>query len=197
MSETDFRDPSAAKSPAIPQFFTEAVKLEWKSKQEGRPLFEDREFVRIIIPGDRRSMVVEPLNEGHQQRWPREYEAYKAGREAPLEGTPLSEWPVSAMSPARVQELAYFHIRTVEQLAAVNDAQLQGLGMGARELRERAKTWLEVAAKGAAPIERLISRAEDLARENERLTRELTQANARAASAEARAKEPHHASAAA
>ena len=33
MSETDFRDPSAPKSPAIPQFFTEAVKLEWKSRQ--------------------------------------------------------------------------------------------------------------------------------------------------------------------
>ena len=177
MSETDFRDPSAPKSPAIPQFFTEAVKLEWKSRQEGRPIFEDREFVRIIIPGDRRSMAVEAVNEGHQQRWPREYDAFRAGREAPLEGTPLSEWPVSLMSPARVQELAYFNLRTVEQLAAVNDAQLQGLGMGARELRERAKTWLEVAAKGAAPIERLVSRNEELTREIERLTRELTQAN--------------------
>ena len=178
MSETEFRDPSAPKSPAIPQFFTEAVKLEWKSRQEGRPIFEDREFVRIIIPGDRRSMAVEPVGEAHKQRWPREYEAFRAGREAPLEGTPLSEWPVSMMSPARVQELAYFNLRTVEQLAAVNDAQLQGLGMGARELRERARTWLEVAAKGAAPIERLISRNEELTREAERLTRELTEANA-------------------
>ena len=178
MSETDFRDPSAPKSPAIPQFFTEAVKLEWKSRQEGRPIFEDREFVRIIIPGDRRSMAVEPVNEEHKARWPREYEAFRVGREAPLEGTPLSEWPVSLMSPARVQELAYFNLRTVEQLSAVNDAQLQNLGMGSRELRERARTWLEIAAKGAAPIERLIGRNEELARETERLTRELKAANA-------------------
>ena len=178
MSETDFRDPSAPKSPAIPQFFTEAVKLEWKSRQEGRPIFEDREFVRIIIPGDRRSMAVEPVGEEHKARWPREYEAFRAGREAPLEGTPLSEWPVSMMSPARVQELAWFNLRTVEQLAAVNDAQLQTLGMGARELRERARTWLEVAAKGAGPIERLISRNEELTRETVRLARELKAANA-------------------
>ena len=178
MSETDFRDPSAPKSPAIPQFFTEAVKLEWKSRQEGRPIFEDREFVRIIIPGDRRSMAVEPVGEEHKARWGRQYEAFRAGREAPLEGTPLSEWPVSLMSPARVQELAYFNLRTVEQMAAVNDAQLQSLGMGARELRERARTWLEVAAKGAAPLEKLIARNEELAREAERLTRELTSANA-------------------
>jgi hypothetical protein len=195
MSETDFRDPSAPKSPAIPQFFTDAVKLEWKSRQEGRPIFEDREFVRIIIPGDRRSMAVEPVSEEHKARWPREYEAFRIGREAPLEGTPLSEWPVSLMSPARVQELAYFNLRTVEQLAAVNDAQLQNLGMGSRELRERARTWLEVAEKGAGPIERLISRNEDLARETERLTRELKAANAELLSF--RTREASHAGAAA
>jgi hypothetical protein len=195
MSETDFRDPAAPKSPAIPQFFTEAVKLEWKSRQEGRPIFEDREFVRIIIPGDRRSMAVEPVGEAHKARWPREYEAFRAGREAPVEGTPLSEWPVSLMSPARVQELAWFNLRTVEQLAAVNDAQLQNLGMGSRELRERARTWLEVAEKGAGPIERLISRNEDLAREAERLTRELKAANAEVLAL--KSKEARHADAAA
>ena len=195
MSETDFRDPSAPKSPAIPQFFTEAVKLEWKSQQEGRPIFEDREFVRILIPGDRRSMAVEPVRDEHKGRWPKEYEAFKAGLETPLEGTPLGEWPVSLMSPARVRELAYFNIRTVEQLSAVNDAQLQNLGMGARELRERARTWLEVARTGAAPLERLISRTEHQAREIERLTRELTQANAEIAAL--KRKETRHADAAA
>ena len=195
MSETDFRDPSAPKSPAIPQFFTEAVKLEWRSQQEGRPIFEDREFVRILIPGDRRSMAVEPVRDEHRQRWPKEYEAFKAGLEAPLEGTPLGEWPVSLMTPARVHELAYFNIRTVEQLSAVNDAQLQNLGMGARELRERARTWLEVARSGAAPLERLISKTEHQAREIERLTRELTQANTEIAAL--KRKETRHADAAA
>lgn len=195
MSETDFRDPNAPKSPAIPQFFTEAVKLEWKSQQEGRPIFEDREFVRILIPGDRRSMAVEPVRDEHRRRWPREYEAFKIGLEPPQEGTPLGEWPVSLMTPARVQELAYFNIKSVEQLAGVNDAQLQSLGMGARELRERAKTWLEVARTGAAPLERLIAKTEDQAREIERLTRELMAANGELAAF--KRKEPQDAGAAA
>lgn len=190
MSENDFKDPNAPKSPAIPQFFVEPVKMEFKSKQEGRPIFEEREFVRIIIPGDRRSMAVEPVNDEHKARWSKEYAAFKEGREAPLEGTPLKEWPVSSMTAGKAEELAFFHIKTVEQLAAVNDAQLQSLGMGARELRERAKLWLSVAKNGAAPIERLQSENERLSAENVRLTRELTEANARA-----NLKEQTHASA--
>jgi hypothetical protein len=190
MSETDFRDPGAPKSPAIPQFFTEPVKMEFKSQQAGRPIFEEREFVRIIIPGDRRSMAVEPVNDEHRARWPKDYEAFTAGRAAPLEGTPLKEWPVSAMTASKAEELAFFNIKTVEQLAALNDGQLQNLGMGARELRERSRLWLSVAKSGAAPLERLQAENERLARENERLTRELTEANARA-----HVKEPAHANA--
>ena len=181
MSEFDFSrfgpDGQPKPSPAMPQFFVEAVHMEFLSKQEGRPIYNDQERVKIIIPGDRRAMAVEPVNDEHKARWPKEYAAFKAGLEAPLEGTPLREWPVSAMTASRAEELAYLHIKTVEQLAAVNDAQLNNLGMGARELRERARLWLSVAQQGAAPIERLQSENERLSRENERLTRELTDAN--------------------
>lgn len=176
MAEMDFRDPNAPKQPAVAVFFTEAVRMDFKSKQAGRDIFEDREFVRILIPGDRRSAPVEPVNDEHRKRWPREYEAFKAGKEAPLEGTALSDWP--QISRSRVEELAYFHIRTVEQLAAVNDAQLQQLGMGARELRERAKLFLEVARNGTAPLSRVLSRLEKAEADVERLTRDLSAANA-------------------
>lgn len=182
MNDHDFRDPNAPKSPAVPVFFTEAVKLEFKSKQAGRPVFEDREFVRIIIPGDRRSMVVEPVNEAHKQRWPREYEAFRAGAEAPLEGTALADWP--QISRARVEELAYFHIRTVEQLAAINDAQLQQLGMGARELRERASVFLDVAKNGTGAVSKLLSRVEAAQARSDALEQALKQANQRLAALE-------------
>ena len=178
MSEFDFADPNKPKAPAIPQFFTEAVKLDFKSREAGRPMFEDQHFVRILIPGDRRSVVVEPLNDEHKARWPREYEAFQKGLEAPVEGTPLKQWP--QITASQVQELAYFNIYTVEHMAGVNDAHLQNLGMGARELRDRAKLFLEVAAKGTAPLDRLLSQNERLLAENERLTRELTEANGRA-----------------
>lgn len=177
MSESDFsrwENPGTAKpSLAIPQFYTEAVHQPFRSEQEGRPIFEEREFVKILIPGDRRAMVVEPVNDDHKARWPSEYAAFKAGQEAPIEGTPLTEWAVSSMNKARAEELAYFNIKTVEQLAQVNDNQLQNLGMGARELRERAKTWLEIAQNGSAPIEKLISGLEQAQRDIVRLTADL------------------------
>ena len=137
------------KGAAIPEFFTEAVKLEFKSQQEGRPIYEEREFVRILMPGDRLSAPVEPVNDDHKARWPKEYAAFKAGIEAPIEGIPLKQWP--QVNTSRVKELAHFNIHTVEQMASVSDAHIQNLGMGARELRERAKLFLEVAAKGDRP----------------------------------------------
>ena len=181
MSETDFRDPSGPKPPAIPRFKTEAVHLPFRSKEAGRPIYEDREFVEILIPGDRRSMAVEAVSDAHKVRWPKEYAAFRAGQEPPLEGTPLADWPNSSLTRARVEELAYFNIRTVEHLAQVNDAQLANLGMGARALREAAAKFLEVARHGTGPLERLVAENLTLKDENARLERALAEANARPA----------------
>lgn len=161
MSETDFsyheqRLAGQAKPPpAIPRFYSKPVELTFRSQQEGRPVYEDRDFVEILIPGDRRSQVHEPVTAEHQQRWPAEWKAFQEGREAPLEGTPLTSWP--PINRARAEELAYFNVRTVEQLAAIDDAKLANLGMGARELRGTAQKFLEAAAKGTGPLERMVS----------------------------------------
>lgn len=160
MSETDFSAhiPGAAQTkPVIPRFRTEAVHQPFKSTQEGRAIFEDREFVDILIPGDRRTVVSEPVNDEHKTRWPKEYEAFRAGKELPLSGTPLANWPNSQMTRSRVEELAYHNIRTVEHLAAVNDINLQNLGMGAREMRAAAQKFLDVAAHGTGPLEKLVT----------------------------------------
>lgn len=173
MSELGAVDPNAPKKPAIPRFHSRAVEMTFKSQEAGRPIFEDREFVEILIPGDRRAMANEPVNEEHKARWPREYEAFKRGQELPREGTPLRNWPNSQMTPARVEELAFFNIVTVEELAAVGDNHLQNLGMGARVMRQAAITFLEVSRTGTGPLERLVAKADRLETENERLTRDL------------------------
>jgi hypothetical protein len=180
MSETDFKDPNAPKSPLVPVFFEDKVHLTFRSEQEGHPIYEMREFVRVFIPGNRGSVAVEPAGPEQIARWPKEYEAFKSGKEAPLLGTPLTEWPNSMMTAAKAEELAYFHIKTVEQLAEVNDAQLQNLGMGARQLRETAIKFLEVARTGTAPLERLVAQTLRQQDEIERLKRDLADANARA-----------------
>ena len=188
MSESDFKDPNAPKVPLVPLFFTEKVHLTARSEQEGHPIYEMREFVRVFIPGNRGSVAVEPAGPEQIARWPEAYKAFKESREAPLEGTPLGDWPNSQMTSAKAEELAFFHIKTVEQLALVNDQQLQNLGMGARQLRESAIKFLDVAKNGTAPLERLVAKNLALEDEVERLTRELAEANARSFQ-----KEPSHA----
>lgn len=182
MPELDYVDPAEAakRAPAIPRFFTKAVEMTFKSQEAGRPIYEDRDFVEILIPGQRNAMAHEPVNPEHMTRWPTQFAAFKAGKELPLDGTPLANWPNPRVTRSLVEELAYFNIRTVEDLAKVNDSHLQNLGMGAYELRKSAQMFLEVAEKGTAPLERLLAKNQSLEDQVTRLTAELTEANARA-----------------
>lgn len=87
-----------------------------------------------------------------QSRFPREwlrhyeesYRAWKDGREAPVSGTAVSNWP--AASPAQVKAMQAVHVRTVEDLAAANEETISRLGLGARALKQRAIEWLSAAS---------------------------------------------------
>ena len=68
------------------------------------------------------------------------YKAWEEGRELPLSGTSVTQWP--AASPAQVKQLQTVHIRTVEDLATCNEETLSRLGMGGRALKQKAVEWL-------------------------------------------------------
>lgn len=136
---------------ARPRFYSKPVKNNFRSETEGRPVFEDKEFVEILVPGDRKTVVDTLVKEEHKRRWPREYAAFKAGQEVPVEGTPLEEWP--QISRSQVEELKFAHIRTVEQLASLpDDALNRSVSMGGFALREKAQRHLE-ALKGSSQTE--------------------------------------------
>ena len=141
-----------------PRFYMRPVLQELKSAQAGRPIYEDREYVEITVPGNRGSVHDTPVKEEHRRRWPALYRAFKDGQEAPSEGTPLAEWP--AVTRSQVEELAHFHVRTVEQLAGLPDDALgRVVAMGGYALREKAQRFLDQAA-GLAPMEALAAKAE-------------------------------------
>jgi hypothetical protein len=79
------------------------------------------------------------------------YEAWKAGQEIPVEGTPLAQWAV--LSPAQRQQLIGMGVQTVEQLAQLPDGGLDSFGIGGMSLRQRARA----ANKGSAEMEQLRS----------------------------------------
>lgn len=147
-------DPEARKRDnARPIFFKEAVQNKAATEKEGRPVFFEREMVRILVPGDRLTESVQIVGEQHRKRWPREYAAFKADEEAPLNGTPIAELP--GLGRAQVEELRYGKVLTIEDLANLPDELLSKVApMNGKELRAKAVRWLEVVS-GAAPMEKL------------------------------------------
>jgi hypothetical protein len=102
------------------------------------------------------------VRDEHKRRWPREYAAFKAGIEAPLEGTPITEWP--AINKAQVQTLQYLNVRTVESLAELTDEQVMKIGAGGMTLRGKAQAWLKVRDDSKATLG-AVARADKLERE--------------------------------
>lgn len=154
MSETPDFDPRAReRDNARAEFYVDTVKNEAESAKQGRAVFIEREMVKIIVPGDRLTEHVAIVGEQHRQRFYRQYEAFKANRDAPLVGTPIEE--LSGLSRAQVEELKYAKVRTVEELASLPDDLLRKVApMGGNELRAKAQRRLEYEA-GAAPMEKL------------------------------------------
>lgn len=145
------------------EFFEESVEIPFKSEQAGRPVFEQRDFVRIMVPGDSTNIIECPATEEHKQQFPRQFERYKKGMKDVVEGMPLSQWP--PVNKSQVKELNYFEVHTVEQLAELSDSTCKRLGMGQMELRGKARAWLLAAKDGAIVTRQAV--------ENERLQGEI------------------------
>ncbi len=130
------------------KFFTKAREDKSATLAEGRPIFKDVEYIDIKIPGSRTGGACRPATHRDKERFPRHYAAFKQRQEMPDEGTPLTMWP--PMSRALVEQLAFFNVKTVEQLAAVADSQTKNM-MGMSKYKQLAKAYLD-ASKADAPM---------------------------------------------
>lgn len=75
------------------------------------------------------------------------YDAWKAGHEVPVNGTPLAAW--AGVTSEKAEVLRRVSIRTVEEVAALSEGQMEKIPLPAmRELRKQAGIFLE--GKGAA-----------------------------------------------
>lgn len=159
-----------SENPGIYAAFTiEPVEQSFKSKEAGRPIFEDREFVRIVIAGDKNTEVYREATEADKERFHEPYARFKKGlgEREQIVGTPLSQW--TFLKPSQVRELEAIKIYSVEQLAALSDSMKQNLGMGANELVASAQAFLESARNNSV--------ASSLAAENERLRNDVERLN--------------------
>lgn len=164
------------KDNAIPQFFWKDKKNNFKSEREGRPIYDRKEYVRIIIPGDRHTIPEREVTDKDKQRWPKQYAMWAAGQEAGVEGTPLEQWPMA--DRAQVEMLGHWNVRTVEQLAQLDDIKCQRMGMGMVGLRANAALWLEQARAGSG-LTRIKQERDELKDQVSVLTDQLADLTAR------------------
>lgn len=159
------------------EFRMENVHMPFLSEQEGKPMYEQQPFIRMYIPGDKTKVIDRAVRlEGFADtpsdphRFPAQWNAFKQGVAAVQSGTPLAEWPL--ITAQQVKELNAANIYTVEALAAVSDAALDGLGHGGRSLRDQAKARVE-AANSEAPIAKMAAQNADLQRQLDELRASL------------------------
>lgn len=149
--ESDNRNPDSA---LIISFYSKPIKNNYQSDVQQRPIFENVDCVKIMIPGDKNSIIDTPVRQDHTDRFPMQWASYKNRADMnPTEtGTPVSEWP--RISTTQAEELKALKFYTVESIARAADAQLQHIGMiagtSAYSFRDEAKRFLQLAGEASA-----------------------------------------------
>lgn len=133
------------------EFYRKPVMHHAKSKEAGRAIYEEVDYIRIHTPGDKSSVIDKPVTALDIQRFSDRYNKWKAGQAEAVVGTPLTALP--GMTPAKAEEYKFFKIVTIEQLADAPDNLGQKF-MSFQQDKNRAKAFMEVAANNA-PIERM------------------------------------------
>lgn len=133
------------------QFYRKPVIHPGLSQEAGRAIYKETDYIKIMVPGDKLSIVDRPVDDIDKRRFADRYSKWLAGAGSVVEGTPLASLP--KMTPAKVEEYKFFNVLTVEQLAEAPDNLGQKF-MGFHEDKRAAKVFLEL-AKGNAPIEKM------------------------------------------
>lgn len=136
----------AGDSRLFVQFFSKPVRNEILTAQAKRPMFQDTDYVKIMVPGDKQNINVRPATDEDKVRFAVQFEKYRKGVSQNV-GTPLTE--VGFVTASLIEELKYFHIVTVEQLAAAPDSAAQNF-LGLTDLKEKAKKYLALGDESRA-----------------------------------------------
>lgn len=152
------------------EFFMKPVEVPRKSKEAGRPIYEEREMVRIAFPGDNKREYVAPAHEMHYhnaarrqvtyaERFSDSYRKFKDDNSDQIVGTPIDHLPFLTIS--RRMEFKAAGIKTVEQLAGLPDVTIKKLGMGIREFVGQAQAYLK-AAEGTSQVAAMQAQIDEL-----------------------------------
>jgi len=164
--------------PPYVMFETRAVEDRTASINAGHYVSKDINYALVTPPGSKDLHEEEldawlqkasmnarngRMNPKWVEAWKEKAIAWKKGQEIPEDGIPIKGWTL--LSPAQCEMLLFANIRTVEDLAQINDEGLSRIGMGGVDLKKKAKSWLQ-ATKDHGP---LTMKMASLEQENEAL----------------------------
>ena len=150
--------------PPYVRFERRVVEDKAASLREGRYVGKDIDFVVVTptyskdeFPAKYEGWIVNAernardgrMNPQWVELWKEAYKRWNNGQEIPLSGTPIRGWGL--ISPAQQETLIQMNCRTVEDLSQVNDDGRRRIGMGAMDLQNKAKNYLQ-AMKDHGPI---------------------------------------------
>ena len=133
------------------EFYRKLWQNPTQSVLQGRPIFEEREWIRILIPGNMLNVIDTLVEEHYKLRFAEHYQRFIESSEdkEAISGTPLSSW--SAITREVAEKLRYKKFFTVEQVAGASDQNLMSIGMDVGmqppDFRKLAAAYLESANK--------------------------------------------------
>lgn len=128
-------------------FYNRAVLNKEASDEAGRPIYEDKVYIRIVVPGDK-DEVDRLARDEDKERFPDRWKAFNERQEAQATGTPTGVW--HEISPSQVAELAAANVTTVDQLALLPDDAVQRLGPGYTDIRKKAQQYITMRDRAEA-----------------------------------------------
>jgi hypothetical protein len=120
-------------------FHAVQVQNNFLTAQEKRPIFQERIFLKKLVPGDNTLTIDRPMREQDIEDYPVEWARFEQKKEATVAGTPIEVW--SAISETQKAEFKALNIFTIDQFAQLADIVGNKI-MGFNDLREKARTFI-------------------------------------------------------
>jgi len=120
-------------------FHAVQVQNNFLTAQEKRPIFQERIFLKKLVPGDNTLTIDRPMREQDIEDYPVEWARFEQKKEATVAGTPIDVW--TAISETQKAEFKALNIFTIDQFAQLADIVGNKI-MGFNDLREKARAFI-------------------------------------------------------
>lgn len=131
----------------VPMFYKGTKHNAYKSQQQGVPIYDQVDMLKVYHPGEPLNVPDRPVVESDKYRFRAQWEAYQRGNDQKVSGTPLSA--VFPGQPEIIKTLEAIHISTAQQLANLSDTAQQNVMFG-MNLKEKAQKFLDAHKDSAA-----------------------------------------------